>query len=127
MSEENIENNGLYLGSIAMIYGTTNLSTIAQAIFIPSRGTTTNGSIATTPIGYTPENIANKQDSLATDGTGIKYATVDTINASNLNKVSTNLTGEPSGSNKLVNMISLTQAEYDAGTPVSTTFYIIKG
>ena len=127
LTEENIENNGLYLGSIAMIYGTTNLSTIAQAIFIPSRGTTTNGSIATTPIGYTPENIANKQDSLATDGTGIKYATVDTINASNLNKVSTNLTGEPSGSDKLVNMISLTQAEYDAGTPVSTTFYIIKG
>ena len=127
LTEENIENNGLYLGSIAMIYGTTNLSTIAQAIFIPSRGTTTNGSIATTPIGYTPENIANKQDSLATDGTGIKYATVDAINASNLNKVSTNLTGEPSGSDKLVNMISLTQAEYDAGTPISTTFYIIKG
>ncbi len=125
VTEENIENNGLYLGSIAMIYGTTNLSTIAQAIFIPSRGTTTNGSIATTPIGYTPEDTANKQDSLATDGTGVKYATVDAINASNLNKVSTNLTGEPSGSDKVVNMVSLTQAEYDAGTPVSTTFYAI--
>jgi hypothetical protein len=125
VTEENIENNGLYLGSIAMIYGTTNLSTIAQAIFIPSRGTTTNGSIATTPIGYTPEDTANKQDSLATDGTGVKYATVDAINASNLNKVSTNLTGEPSGSDKVVNMVSLTQAEYDAATPVAGTFYAI--
>ena len=34
-------------------------------------------------------------------------------------------TGEPSGSDQMVNIVSLTQAEYDAGTPVSTTLYII--
>ena len=34
-------------------------------------------------------------------------------------------TGEPSGSDVMVNIVSLTQAEYDAGTPVSTTLYII--
>ena len=34
-------------------------------------------------------------------------------------------TGEPTGSDVMVNIVSLTQAEYDAGTPVSTTLYII--
>tara|TARA_R110000764_G_scaffold185267_1_gene270689 strand:- start:149 stop:541 length:393 start_codon:yes stop_codon:yes gene_type:complete len=33
--------------------------------------------------------------------------------------------GEPTGSEAVINMVSLTQAEYDAGTPVATTFYII--
>jgi len=32
---------------------------------------------------------------------------------------------EPVGSDKVENIVSLTQAEYDAGTPLSTTFYII--
>lgn len=41
------------------------------------------------------------------------------------NVVSTITTSEPSGSDKVLNMVSLTQAEYDAGTPVATTFYII--
>jgi hypothetical protein len=41
-------------------------------------------------------------------------------------KVNTVLTDEPSGSDKVTNIVSLTQAEYDAGTPISTTFYIIK-
>ena len=30
-------------------------------------------------LGFTPENVANKQNSLAADGTGAKYATVDAI------------------------------------------------
>lgn len=33
--------------------------------------------------------------------------------------------GEPTGSDVVVNIVSLTQAEYDAGTPVATTVYII--
>ena len=40
-------------------------------------------------------------------------------------KVSSTIVGEPTGSDVVVNMVSLTQAEYDAGTPVATTFYII--
>lgn len=32
-------------------------------------------------LGFTPENAANKQNSLAADGTGVKYPTVDTLNA----------------------------------------------
>jgi len=31
-------------------------------------------------LGYTAENTANKQNSLTTDGTGVKFATVDAVN-----------------------------------------------
>ena len=40
-------------------------------------------------------------------------------------KVSSNITGEPTGSDVILNVVSLTQAEYDAGTPIATTFYLI--
>ena len=48
-------------------------------------------------------------------------------NYGNLNsdKVDNNPTGEPTGSDAVLKMVSLTQAEYNAGTPVATTFYII--
>ena len=39
--------------------------------------------------------------------------------------VKSTTTGEPSGSDSVINIVSLTQAEYDAGTPVATTLYII--
>lgn len=44
-------------------------------------------------------------------------AEVNTINSTTL--------GEPIGSDAVVNIVSLTQAEFDAGTPVSTTIYNI--
>jgi len=34
-----------------------------------------------TALGYTPENTANKQNSLAVDGTGVKFPTVDAVNS----------------------------------------------
>jgi len=33
-------------------------------------------------LGFTPEDVANKQNSLAVDGTGAKYPTVDAVNTS---------------------------------------------
>lgn len=44
-----------------------------------------------------------------------------------VNTIDSTVTGEPSGSDQVLNVVSLTQAEYDAGTPVATTFYIITG
>ena len=41
------------------------------------------------------------------------------------NKVNSVLTGEPTGSDVVLNTVSLTQAEYDLGTPIATTFYLI--
>ena len=39
--------------------------------------------------------------------------------------IKTDVVGEPTGSDQVVNVVSLSQAEYDAGTPIATTFYII--
>ncbi len=40
-------------------------------------------------------------------------------------KVSSLTDNEPTGSNVIFNVVSLTQADYDAGTPIATTFYLI--
>jgi hypothetical protein len=45
VTDDDIFNNGLYLGAIVLIRGTTNLALLAQAIFVPSSGTSANGSI----------------------------------------------------------------------------------
>ena len=47
---------------------------------------------------------------------------VTTEEANTINSITA---GEPTGSDQVLNVVSLTQAEYDAGTPVSTTHYII--
>ena len=41
------------------------------------------------------------------------------------NKVNSVILGEPTGSDVILNTVSLTQAEYDAGTPIATTIYNI--
>jgi len=41
-------------------------------------------------------------------------------------KVGSVIAGEPTGSDAILNIVSLTQAEYDAGTPNPTTLYVIK-
>ena len=41
------------------------------------------------------------------------------------NTINSTITGEPTGSDVILNTVSLTQAEYDAGTPIATTLYII--
>jgi hypothetical protein len=41
------------------------------------------------------------------------------------NKVNSVILGEPTGSDVILNTVSLTQAEYDAGTPIATTLYVI--
>jgi len=46
--------------------------------------------------------------------TGAEVNTIDSITS-----------GEPTGSDQVINVVSLTQEEYDDGTPVATTFYII--
>ena len=47
---------------------------------------------------------------------------ISTLDSDKLDSVTT---GEPTGSDVVGNAVSLTQAEYDAGTPIATTFYII--
>lgn len=42
-----------------------------------------------------------------------------------VNTIESVTSGEPTGSDAVLNVVSLTQAEYNAGTPTATTFYII--
>lgn len=58
---------------------------------------------------------------LGTQGTNEDVAKQEDIS------IKSNASGEPSGSDVILNVVSLTQSEYDAGTPVSTTLYIING
>ena len=46
--------------------------------------------------------------------TGAEVNTIDSVTA-----------GEPTGSDQVLNVVSLTQAEHTAGTPVATTLYLI--
>lgn len=41
------------------------------------------------------------------------------------NNCASDVTGEPAGCDQVLNVVSLTQAEYDAGTPIATTYYLI--
>jgi hypothetical protein len=81
VTDLDIAENGLYLGAIVLTRNAVDLSNISQAIFAPSIGTTANGSVASPALAYTAEDVANKQNSLAVDGTGTKYPTVDAVNA----------------------------------------------
>jgi hypothetical protein len=65
-----------------------------STLFLPAKATSGNYTLATlddipTPLDISSkEDIANKQNSLAADGTGIKYPTVDAVNAGLVTKVS---------------------------------------
>jgi hypothetical protein len=57
---------------------------------LPTASATNRGALSSTDwstfngkqnsLGFTPENTANKQNSLSTDGTGVKFPTVDAVN-----------------------------------------------
>jgi hypothetical protein len=86
--EPNSKDNGIIRAYIIMRNTTTSLQAVADADILEAQkfGGVASGGVAITManiisgLGYTPENVANKQNSLAVDGTGNKYATVDAIN-----------------------------------------------
>jgi lysophospholipase L1-like esterase len=64
-----------------IIDGSTN-AVSGNAVFdgLASKANNTLAGIVSA-LGYTPENVADKQNSLTVDGTGTKYPTVDAVNA----------------------------------------------
>tara|TARA_R110002096_G_scaffold300570_2_gene495278 strand:- start:506 stop:943 length:438 start_codon:yes stop_codon:yes gene_type:complete len=44
---------------------------------------------------------------------------------SEVNTINSKIASEPIGSDVVLNVVSLTQAEFDAGTKIATTFYVI--
>ena len=57
------------------------------------------------------------------DGDKTKLDGVET--GAEVNTINSKTAGEPTGSDVILNTVSLTQAEYDAGTPIATTLYVI--
>ena len=105
---------------------------------IDSRVTTNEGDIQTLQNNQVnPNNFVNKVTSTTQDMTGrltvqtpvdsntSDAASVGYVLSKTNDKVSSNTTGEPTGADVVFNVVSLTQAEYDAGTPIATTFYLI--
>ena len=76
-------------------------------------------------LGFTPENVANKQNSLAIDGTGTKYPTVDAVFDAldlklNISDLPTNLTGYELKSNKQNSLaVDGTNTKYPTVTAVN--------
>ncbi len=95
--ESNIRDNGVFRFYLVIRGGTTNFTdpTRFQFIEVGKFGNVISGGggasltfanlIAT--LGYTPESQILKQDSLAIDGTGTRYPTVDAVNANKHNNL----------------------------------------
>ena len=72
------------------------------------------------------DSLASDVSTNASDIDAVESDLSNKANISDLNdKVNSVTTGEPTGSDKVLNIVSLTQAEYDAGTPILTTLYLI--
>tara|TARA_R110000744_G_scaffold357648_1_gene464519 strand:+ start:60 stop:350 length:291 start_codon:yes stop_codon:yes gene_type:complete len=77
---------------------------------------------------YTDAEIKTKYENNAntnalTDAKDTKLTGIET--GAEVNTINSKTVGEPTGSDVVLNTVSLTQAEYDAGTPIGTTLYII--
>ncbi len=104
----NISNPSMYIETTGNVgIGTTS----------PSQKLHVSGSARVTGAYYDSNNYAGEAGKiLGSTATGTEWIK---------NSPTKDLTGEPSGSDAINNIVSLTQAEYDAGTPVSDTLYII--
>lgn len=98
VAESNIAQNGVNRGYVIMKHNTSSLQNASDAklIEVTKFGGLSSGGLAltfaniTAALGYTPEDASNKQNSLATDGTGVKFPTVDAVNSSLATKANDN-------------------------------------
>ena len=93
-----------------------------KGIWILSGGTSNgNGNGGVSSVNGQQGNVVLTGDDIeSSNGSGAS------LSQSISDKVNSVTTGEPTGSDKVLNIVSLTQAEYDAGTPIATTLYLIK-
>jgi len=106
--------------------------------------TTNNAKVGITPtqssdittnnakVGYTEALVSANTDVVANtakvsfdSASSTKLGGIET--GAEVNTINSTTTSEPTGSDLVYNVVSLTQAEYDAGSPVATTFYLIVG
>jgi len=106
--------------------------------------TTNNAKVGITPtqssdittnnakVGYTEALVSANTDVVA-NTTKVSFDSASSTKlggieaGAEVNTINSTTTSEPTGSDLVYNVVSLTQAEYDAGSPVATTFYLIVG
>ena len=77
------------------------------------------------------DDLISKQTAIGLNTDKNSYPTADATKLSGIatgaevNTIESSVTGEPTGSDVVLNVVSLTQAEYDAGTKIATTLYVI--
>jgi hypothetical protein len=129
--ESNIALQAIARAFIIMRHNTTDLTNPTTSKIIESQkfgGITSGGTAVTneqilTALGFTPENTADKQNSLAIDGSGVKFPTVDAVNgglALKANTASPTFTGTVSGITKSMVGLSNVDNTSDVNKPVST-------
>ena len=83
-------------------------------------------------VGYT-ESLVSANTSVVANTAKISFDSASSTKlggieaGAEVNTINSTTTSEPIGSDVVPNIVSLTQAEYDAGSPVATTFYLIVG
>ena len=111
-------------GDIVSVFGTTNLSntpSAAQVVVESSSGSDTTLVAATSSLaGVMSAADKAKLDSALQSGDNVSDLTNDAA------YVTSDPTGV-TGADAITNMMSLTQAEYDAITPNASTLYVITG
>ena len=86
----------------------------------------------TAKVGYT-ESLVSANTSVVANTAKISFDSASSTKlggieaGADVNTINSTTTSEPTGSDLVYNVVSLTQAEYDAGSPVATTFYLIVG
>ncbi len=127
-----------------MVLGTTASTALAGDTALLQLGTTSTTALAgdtTTISAQQATDITNNNNKVGIT-TSERLAIVDnsakisfdSVSSTKLNGIETGaevntidsiVSGEPSGSDQVINVVSLSQTEYDNGTKVATTFYII--
>ena len=116
---KNTTTTGVPSIAVAADFPTLNQNTTGTASNITGvYGGTITSSQVTTGLGFTPENAANKQNSLTVDGSGVKYSTVDAVNAGLATKQNTIInpvTGTGAGTTNTIPKFTGTSALGDSG------------
>ena len=106
----------------------TNLVNIADDLIAKQSEINLN----TAKVGYT-ESLVSANTSVVANTAKISFDSASSTKLGGIeanaevNTINSTTTSEPTGSDLVYNVVSLTQAEYDAGSPVATTFYLIVG
>jgi hypothetical protein len=107
--------------------GTSSTTALAGDTALLQLGTSSTTALAGDTTVITAQqatDISDNNDKISFDTTSsTKLGSIET--GAEVNTIDSIVSGEPNGSDQVINVVSLSQTEYDNGTKIATTFYII--